>query len=151
MRIPLDFYKSAKGAGLRLRVLATIRFGDRPPVGVAFIVDTGSPVTFVDEFISSKVRIYTKNLGFDHDALMGGAKVAIHKAGKAYLDFRDSGGALRRIGVRDMMVARTGWTRKEAIYSSVSILGLDFLMENKLALHINPSKGLAYIETEGQG
>ncbi|MDE1833619.1 MAG: hypothetical protein KGH58_04340 [Candidatus Micrarchaeota archaeon] len=150
MQIPLDFYKSAKGSELRLRALATITFGDRPPVGVAFIVDTGSPVTFVDEFISSKVRIYTKSLEFDHDALMGGTKVAIHRAGRVSLDFRDSKGSLRRIDVKDLMVAKTGWTRKGAIYSSVSILGLDFLMENKLALHINPSKGVAYIETEGQ-
>ncbi len=110
------------------------------------MVDTGSPITFIDEFVSSKVRIYAKNLEFDHSALMGGAKVAMYRAGKIVLGFRDEKGALVPIEFDGMMVAKTQWTRKEAMYSGVSILGLDFLLKNAASLFVDPSKKSAYIE-----
>ena len=47
-----------------------------------------------------------------------------------------------------MKVAKTGWTRKEAVYSGASILGLDFFLKNKFSLHINTIRDTAYIETE---
>jgi hypothetical protein len=70
----------------RLSVVSSIKFDNRPSIPVLFIVDTGSPVTFVDEFVSSKVRIYTKNLVFDHDALLGGTKVGMYNCGKVALN-----------------------------------------------------------------
>ncbi|MDE1857429.1 MAG: hypothetical protein KGH98_05145 [Candidatus Micrarchaeota archaeon] len=142
MKIPLEFDKTRT----RLSVVATVRIKSRGPVPVAFILDTGSPVTFIDEFVSSKVRVYAKDLEFDHDALMGGTKIAMHRADEVYMNFRDMGGELAGIEFDDMMVARTEWSRKEAVYSSISILGLDFLLKCKARLFVDPSENTAYIE-----
>jgi len=133
---------------IRLTVVASVNFSGRPPIPVSFIVDTGSPFTFVDEFDSAKVRIFTKNLTFDRDSLMGGTKVAMYKAGEVAMKFKNEAGGLFEIKHSDMKVAQTAWTRKEAIYSGMSILGLDFFLKNKLSLHINTIKDTAYIETE---
>lgn len=146
MRLPLVFDKDRT----RLTVVATVNFSGRVPIPVSFIVDTGSPFTFVDEFNSAKVRIFTKNLTFDRDALMGGTKVAMYKAGNVVIKFRDEANGLFEIKFNEMKVAQTEWTRREAIYSGASILGLDFFLENKLSLHVNPAKNIAYIETEEQ-
>lgn len=146
MRIPLELYTPKDKFGMRLRASASIRFGNRAPTGVTFIVDTGSPVTFVDEFVSSKVRMYTKNLEFDHNALMGGTKVAMYNAGAVTIDFRDAEYTLAKMQIENMMVARTEWSRKGAIYSAVSILGLDFLSETKTTLVVDPNNEVAYIE-----
>ena len=144
MRLPLVLDKDRT----RLTVVATVGFSGRPPIPVSFIVDTGSPFTFVDEFNSAKVRVFTKNLTFDRDALMGGTKVAMYKAGGVAVKFRNEADELFEIKFNEMKVAQTEWTRREAIYSGASILGLDFFLENRLSLHVNPAKNTAYIETE---
>lgn len=146
MRLPLVFDK----ARTRLSVVATVGFSGRPAIPVSFIVDTGSPFTFVDEFNSAKVRIFTKSLEFDCDALMGGTKVAMYKTGGVIMKFRDEADGLIEIKYAEMKVAQTEWTRRETTYSAASILGLDFLLENKLSLHVDPAKELAYIEAEAQ-
>jgi ribonuclease HIII len=112
----------------RLSVVSSIKFDNRPSIPVLFIVDTGSPVTFVDEFVSSKVRIYTKNLVFDHDALLGGTKVGMYNCGKVALNFKNGNGAVTSISLNNMKVSKSQWSRKEAIYSSTSIIGLDFFL-----------------------
>ena len=142
MKIPLDFDKERT----RVSVVASIRFESRTPIPVLFVVDTGSPVTFVDEFVSSKARVFTKNLKFDHFALMGGTKIAVHDAGGVNIGFKGENGALVQMPFDAMKVTKSEWKRKEAIYSSVSIIGLDFLLENKLVLYINPAKRMAYLE-----
>jgi len=133
---------------IRLTVVASVNFSGRVPIPVSFIVDTGSPSTFVDEFNSAKVRIFTKNLPFDSDSLMGGTKVAMYKAGEVVMKFKNEVGDLFEIKYDDMKVAKTEWTRRAAIYSGVSILGLDFFLKNKFSLHINTIKDTSYIETE---
>jgi len=144
LRLPLVLDKET----IRLTVVATVKFSGRPPIPVAFIVDTGSPFTFVDEFNSAKVRVFTKNLTFDHDSYMEGTKIAMYKAGEVAMKFKNEAGDLFEINYNDMKVAKTEWTRREAVYSGVSILGLDFFLKNKFSLHINTIKDTAYIETE---
>jgi len=145
LRVPLEFDRHKT----RLSVTVSVRFTGRPPIPVMLIVDTGSPVTFVDEYNSSKVRVFAKNLPFDHDALLGGTKIAVHNAGKAVINFRTSEDELLPVEFSSMKIARTEWTRKEAVYSSTSVLGLDFFLENKALLYVNPYKGVAYMDVPG--
>lgn len=141
MKIPLKI-DNIEG---RLSVIASVRFQKKVPIPVLFVIDTGSPVTFVDEFESSKIRIYAKNLVLDHKALMGGSKISMHKAGNTSISFLDSEGHQIK-AESDMLVAKTEWTRKGKIYSGTSIIGLDFLMQNKAKLFVDPYNTLAYIE-----
>ncbi|MEM5869593.1 MAG: hypothetical protein QXR09_00260 [Candidatus Aenigmatarchaeota archaeon] len=143
MKIPLDFNKE----GNRLSVIATVNFSGRC-IPVVFIVDTGSPETFVDEFTTSKFRILTKNLQLDHYMIMGGTKIALFKLGKVKINFKDINGNLASIDFSNLKVAETAWKRAGMIYSSISILGLDFLAETKLSLFVNPSKKEGYLTDE---
>jgi hypothetical protein len=141
LRIPLQFDDDKE----RLSVIASIRFSKKAPIPVLFIVDTGSPVTFVDEFVSSKIRVYANTLPFDHDALMGGSKIAMHSAGNVEMSFIDETDMLARLE-SGMFVAKTEWTRKGKIYSGTSIIGLDFFLKNKAKLFVDPYNNIAYIE-----
>ncbi len=141
MKIPLDFDRE----DMRLSVISSIIFKNRPAIPVLFVIDTGSPVTFVDEFQSSKVRIYAKNLAFDHDALMGGTKIRMYCGGYVKMGFLDEKDALVNMNC-NMMVAETAWTRKEATYTASSIIGLDFFLNNKVKLYADLDKNEAYME-----
>ena len=141
MRIPLIFDDNKE----RLSVTASVRFSKKAPIPVRFIVDTGSPVTFVDEFVSSKIRIYANNLPLDHSALMGGSKIAMHSAGSVEMSFINQENSLTRMEM-PLLVAKTEWTRKGKIYSGTSIIGLDFFVKNKARLFMDPYNKIAYIE-----
>ena len=145
MRIPLELDKNRT----RLSVTVSVKLSGRSAIPVVFVVDTGSPVTFVDEYNTSKVRIFAKNFPFNHAALLGGTKIAMHDAGPALMGFRAEAGGLATIAFDALRIARTEWTRKEATYSSTSVLGLDFLLKSKAALHVNPYKKTAFMEIEG--
>ena len=140
MKIPLEFDDEE-----RLSVVASVKFSGKSPIPVVFIIDTGSPVTFVDEFVSSKVRIYARNLHFDHDALMGGSKIAMHNAGAVEFSFINDKETLTKV-TSDLLVAKTEWTRKGKVYSGTSIIGLDFFMKNKAKLFMDPHGNIAYID-----
>lgn len=141
MKIPLDFNKE----GNRISVIVNVTFSNHI-IPVVFIVDTGSPETFIDEFVASKFRIVTKNLKFSNTMLMGGTKVDFFSLGKVIINFRDENKNLMRVGFNNLKVSQTSWTKPGTIYSSTSLLGMNFLLENKLSLFVNPDKREGYLE-----
>lgn len=141
MKIPLDFNK----LGDRIFVVANIIFSNHM-IPVVFIVDTGSSETFIDEFVVSKFRVLTKNLKFSNSMLMGGTKVDLYKLGKVIFNFRDENKNLAQMEFNNLKVSQTSWTKMGTVYSSTSILGMNFLLENKLTLFVNPDKREGFIE-----
>jgi ribonuclease HIII len=115
-------------------------------IPVVFIVDTGSSETFIDEFVVSKFRVLTKNLKFSNSMLMGGTKVDLYKLGKVIFNFRDENKNLAQMEFNNLKVSQTSWTKMGTVYSSTSILGMNFLLENKLTLFVNPDKREGFIE-----
>jgi len=142
MKIPLDFNKS----GDRIFAFANIIFSNHM-IPVVFIVDTGSPETFIDEFVVSKFRILTKNLKFSNSMMMGGTKVGLYSLGKVTVNFRNGNKNLIPVKFDNLKVSQTSWTKAGTVYSSTSILGMNFLLENKLSLFVNPDRREGYIET----
>jgi hypothetical protein len=59
VKIPLEFDRERENIYVNAGIIIS---GKPGPFPVSFIVDTGSPVTFIDEFYSSKFRIFAKNL-----------------------------------------------------------------------------------------
>ena len=76
---------------------------------------------------------------------MGGSKIAMHSAGNVEMSFIDENDMLARLE-SGMFVAKTEWTRKGKIYSGTSIIGLDFFLNNKAKLFVDPYNNIAYIE-----
>lgn len=143
MRIPLDFDRD----GGSIFVNAAIRIRSRSVLfPVAFIVDTGSPMTFIDEFYSSKFRIFAKNLPFDSFIYMGGTKVGLYALDGTEVILRDDRGVPTGLSFDGMKVAKTAWTKREAVYTGESILGLDFMRKLGLVLFVDPGNNLAYLE-----
>lgn len=141
MKIPLDFDKEE----MRVTVIASVKLKGHPALPAPFVVDTGSPVTFIDEFYSSKVRVLTKNLTYDHDALMGGTRIGMYKAEIDDLSFLNDKEDLFRINCK-MFVSKTEWTRKGKTYTPTSIMGIDLLYENGFRLVLDLAKNQAFME-----
>ena len=141
MKIPLDFDKE----GTRISVIATVNFSNHI-IPVVFIVDTGSSETFIDEFVASKFRISTANLKYSNPMWMGGTKVDLYNLGKVIINFRDENNNLVPEEFNNLKVSQTAWRRAGTVYSSTSILGMNFLLENKLSLFVNPDKREGCIE-----
>ena len=140
MKIPLEFNPT----GDRIFVIVTI-IVDGKILPVKFVVDTGSNKTFIPETSAAKVRIFTKNLELEESVLMGGTKVNLYKLGKVIMNFRNEKGEIESIGFSNLKVAESAWTRKGVVSAEVAILGMDFLLENKLHLFVDPSKREGYI------
>jgi cell division protein FtsL len=78
--------------------------------------------------------------------LMGGTKVDLYSLGKVVINFRDENKNIARVEFKNLKVSQTSWTKSGTIYSSTSILGMNFLSENKLSLFANPDKRESYFE-----
>ena len=115
---------------------------------MVFIVDTGSPETFIDEFVTSKFRILTKNLKKSNSILMGGTKIDLFELGKVMMYFRDENDRSVSLKFNNLKVSQTAWTREGSTYLSTSLLGMDFLLENKLSLFVNPDRKEGYLENK---
>jgi len=115
---------------------------------VIFIVDTGSNKTFISDTDAARIRIFTKNLEIEGPILMGGTKVNLYKLGKVVMNFRNEKGEIESIEFNNLKVAESAWTRKGVVPIVVSILGMDFLLENRLHLFVDPSKKEGYIGRE---
>jgi len=142
--IPLIF--EARGY-VTVRVL--IRAGRYHVCGpVKFYVDTGSPESLISEEDAKRLMFPITKLTYDKTSLMGGAKIRTAEVKDIELTFRVGEDAAQKIHMGVFRVAKSLWTKKEAIACSSSILGNDFLLKNKLSLHVNPLKNEAYYKEE---
>ena len=140
MRIPLDLSQQKD----RVSVIATVLVAGHF-IPIKFVVDTGSPVTFIDEFDAKKFRIFTKNLKLDNHLLMAGTKIALYKIGKAVIYFKDESSNLQKMEFDELKVSQSAWSRAGTTYTGTSILGMDFLNENELHLFVDSKNNIAYI------
>jgi hypothetical protein len=130
----------------RVFIRTTVYLLDRAPIPIEFIIDTGSPITFVDEFSSQKVRVFADNLTFDRELMMTGTKIGFYKLDKAKIHFKGSEGQIIPIEYNDLKVSKSQWNRPGAVYDPVSILGLDFLNKTNSNLFLDPKRDVGYIE-----
>lgn len=142
LKIPLEYNKTRT----RISVTSTITISGRGPVPVVFLVDTGSPFTLVDEVTTKKIRVYPKNLNSNTETLLGGTKIKLYDVDEAVINFHSSVDSLVKFKFDNLKVSENARQREGSEYSPISILGIDFLLYNKLSLYINPSKGIGYIE-----
>ena len=141
MKIPLHFYPKKN----RVEVFCTIRFPPRGiPVPLNFVVDTGSPETFVNEVEVMRFRIRAESYPASNCILIGGNKIRLHKVGKAVIIFKNDKGEGEAIEFSDLKIAKSLRSGKKSVQTGASILGLNFLTEAGLYLYLNPAKDIAY-------
>lgn len=145
MKIPLDFTPQKD----RISIIGIVRLPPKNlPLPIKFVVDTGSPETFIDEIDLLRFRISAEQYPYSNDMLMGGTKVALHKLGKVNLNFRDSENNLHIVSFNDLKISRSLWTRQNALATGTSIIGMNFLFDTKLHLFVDSSNGIAYFSSE---
>lgn len=127
----------------RITVEVTIVYANRAVFPVLFIVDTGSMDTFIDKGIVSRARVSVPSELY-RSVRMGGTTVSLCKLGKVTMVFENSVHERTRLEFDEMKVADNA--KQTSVYSGVSILGMDFLIEKKAKLIVNPSNNEAYIE-----
>ena len=142
MKIPIDFSPNKD----RISLICSVRFAPKNlPLPIKFVVDTGSPETFIDEIDLLRFRIQAQSYPYSNDMLMAGTKVALHKIGKSAIGFRDASNNLQNMTFDSLKVARTAWTRKGAVSAGTSILGMNFLISMKMHLFVDPANDTAFI------
>lgn len=149
MRIPLEILET------KLQVNSVFRCGGIRCSGqVTFIVDTGSPLTLLSEGDALKLKIPIRSLGAPPDEklhiYMGGSVSALKMISKRLtLGFVTDKDQIEYIELPNICVAvgtKRDEKHKRLSQGAPSILGLDFLKEQKLLLHVDPTKESAYFE-----
>ena len=142
MKIPIDFTPERDRAFL----ICTVRIPPKNlPLPIKFVVDTGSPETFIDEVDVLRFRIFAKSYPHSNDILMAGTKVGLFKLGKVSMNFRNDRDIVEMTDFGSLKVAESAWTRPEAVSTGTSILGMNFLLETQLHLFVDPSREMAYL------
>jgi hypothetical protein len=124
---------------------ATYRIGFRK---IYFVVDTGSPKTFISEKDALAFQLALSALRFKEHIRLGGSKYEILSGKEVKLYFKTDDGKPVSFGF-DLAVARTTKKSQEGIHESrscPSIIGTDFLIKNDLGLYFYPSKSIYYLE-----
>jgi len=118
--------------------------------GFAFVVDTGSPKTFISEKEALQFQIPTRALSFKEYIRLGGSKFEILTGKKGELYFKTDDGRSKKYDF-SVVVVKTTRTTREGIQESrscPSILGTDFLTQHNLGLVFRPAQGVYYLEGE---
>ena len=121
---------------------------------VKFIVDTGSPLTIISEGDALKLHIPLNLLREVSDEkkhiYMGGSVSELKLIPKEVrLGFRNDKKEMEYITLSNLCVAvgtKKDEKHKQISQGSPSILGLDFFEQQKLLLHIDPSKNEMFFE-----
>ncbi len=146
MRIPLQI---AEG---KLFISAII-MSHRYRIGIAqvvFAVDTGSSETFISESDALRMALPINNLSFSKHIRMGGSVFELKGLPNIEIKFKTDEGKLETIRLDTSVALSTkkDEKNKQIAQSFPSILGTDFLKDNKLSLHFIPHKDEAYLERE---
>ena len=146
MRIPLDFV----GDSIVLQGFLRAESYRIPYKKVMFVVDTGSPKTFISERDALAFQLPFSALSFKQFIRLGGSKYELLGGKHAEVYFRDDDGKPFKFDY-DLTVARTTKKTQDGIAESrscPSILGTDFLIQHRLGLVFRPAKAEYYLEMD---
>ena len=145
MIIPLNISQGLISA------IATVRIPNWRVYGVVkFFVDTGSPKTFIGEQDALKLQVRLSRINYTERAMMGGTSIAIGEINdEIHLYFKTERESVH-VKPERFFVSKGMWTKDGITSPNSSILGYDFLIENKFALYYNPSEKVAYLERKEQ-
>lgn len=146
MRIPLNFNKILNLlTASSLITIPSARITLRP---VEFLVDTGSNITFLDENDINRLQISHKlfSPSEKQHLMIGGGTFKLFEIKKIILNFKTDLNQTVKFELPHIEVGIG--VRKHDTERGVqtSILGMDFIVANKLILHIDTEKNEYYLE-----
>jgi hypothetical protein len=117
---------------------------------ITMMIDTGSPETFLSEKDFLKLRIPHESLEYDKPAYgLGGGVFALYKMRNVTLSFKTDENNIEKINFPTFHVSlcekRDERTRMIA-ERIPSILGTDFLKENKFVFYLDMFNNITYLE-----
>lgn len=145
MRIPLSIIKG------RLQVAASF-YAPRYHTGLAlidFVVDTGSTVSMIGYGDVEEMGLPQSSLPFREHSFIGGTSMGLHTLRNIRLSFSDDEGGLQPFKLKEFgasIPSRKNVEARDHAKEIPSILGLDFLTLNNMALYCSPSRNVAYFE-----
>jgi len=140
MRVPLVIQEKGIFLNVSIRCKSLRLFGI-----VQFLIDTGSPHTFLSKTDVQRLNISQSAFSFDSDFSMAGSKYRLLVNPNALnINMKEESGKLVTLVKRECTIALP--TTPTEAYSIPSIIGRDFLIENELALYFAPKKGIAFLE-----
>ncbi|MFH1420751.1 MAG: hypothetical protein ABIG30_02175 [Candidatus Aenigmatarchaeota archaeon] len=142
MKIPLDI--TNRGLVL-VAFVSALRY--RIHGLITFIIDTGSDTSFIGGDDSARFNVPVDRLPLFKYVILGGTKIDLHLLKDVHLTFKNSESLPFKIKLAQFSMGKATWSRKSGFETVPSILGLDFLIENKLSLHLDVDKNEAYLET----
>jgi hypothetical protein len=149
MKIPLTVRTYSEG----LKPFCGVHFSYTPPHGRKIwgtfdaFVDTGSPYTFISKTEALKMNLTSDKGG--QQVSIGGAPVLLHPIKNPSFKVFCEDKTICDVGIPVVNIALPIENNKnsQAVASKLpSIIGMDLLIHNKLALFFDPSRGIAYLE-----
>ena len=116
-------------------------------IGIKFIIDTGSPYTFIGKDDAARQTRLLQNLAVRNQAFMGGGKINIMNIpGPLTITLKQEDEQtfsmnLPYFGYSDKMATK-------GLNVSPSIIGMDFLKEQDFKLFVDMKNKVAYLEKE---
>lgn len=134
---------------IRIGLVATLlfpRLGLRP---MKFIVDTGSPRTFISptDAIKFKLQDYVKEDSIKDSIRMGETEIILGKINNIIMYTKTDNKTIHHITLPDLSIAKTQIMLDPTNAMKIeSILGLDFIIANNFDFHYLPNHDKAYFE-----
>lgn len=146
MKIPLGIQNE------QLEVEAVVR-APKYRIGISlidFIVDTGSQRSFIGYGDALRLHLPLRALRLCEPMRFGGTGFGLYEIEKVAISFLNEQQKPERFFLEQFYVAKPTRKGQEKFLAQQlpSILGLDFMIKNKLALYLNPSKHLTFLEKE---
>ncbi len=115
------------------------------------IIDTGSPETLISESHALAWGIPLNKLNFKKHVNLAGTIFELYELGRVTLRIKDENNNYQKFECDYVYLAKS--TKKDEKSKQIAqaipaILGTNFLLNNKLSLHLTPYKNLAYLESE---
>ena len=119
-----------------------------------FVVDTGSPDSYLSNKDVMKLQIPVRNRSVKGIVDFGGSRfqqVELPKFNMYLLkeDIQNKSYIELKISLLALKTTKISEEKIQVAYSLPSILGLDFLKEQKLSLHVILTENIAYLQSEG--
>jgi hypothetical protein len=146
VRIPCHVRKFVSGRYFCF-VPFTIRFSHSFGF-VEALVDTGSPFTVLSPIDALKLKLPIKTMRKGSPVALAGYRFLCHHLEKSHLNFKMENGQYFSVEMSMGVLIPTKMDKKtlQNVQHIPSIIGNDFLEDQKFTLTFNPSTKLAYLE-----
>ena len=136
--------------GIRYKLDLSLEYGHNPFKFNA-LFDTGSPyILTLSQYDASKMQIPFKNLPKGKIISLGSLKYQSYILKNKHVIMKDNENKLIRFNIPEIPIlisTKKGQKALNEAYSMPSIIGLKFLEDNALSLHINGKVKTGYLQT----